>query len=84
MAANEMFDMEEVSLRRILKLLAVTVPGCAAIAAALFFLPTAVAFVVALTGLASYKIGSDLHWKVCTICGGVLMFAALVAWAIRQ
>lgn len=76
--------IEPVRLRRILLALAIALPGCAAVAVLLMLVPPGWALVAAIAGATMFKIGHGLHSKSSTLCGGILMFGAIFAWAIRQ
>ena len=76
--------IEPLRLRRILLALAIALPGCAAVAVLMVRVPPGWALLASIIGMIVFKTGHELHINWCTVCGGVLMFGAIFAWAIRQ
>jgi hypothetical protein len=62
----------------------VAVPSTGILAAAMFLVPPSVAIGIGLSGLVLFYLGKELDRPILLAIGGIVMFAGVLSWAIRQ
>ena len=72
------------SMRRVMLATLVAVPSTGILAAALFLVPPAVAIGIGGFGLVLFYVGKEFDRPTLLAIGGVVMFAGVLSWAVRQ
>ena len=72
------------SFRRVMLAALVAVPSTGILAAVMFLVPPAVAIGIGLSGLVLFYVGKELDRPILLAIGGVVMFAGVLSWAVRQ
>lgn len=72
------------SLRRIIYATLIAVPSTAVAAAALLLVPPNIALGATIFGIALFATGKSTNRPIPMAVGGVVMFAGVFAWAVRQ
>lgn len=60
------------------------VPSTAILAAAMFLVPPNVAVGIGLSGMVLFCVGKEIDRPILLAVGGVVMFAGVLSWALRQ
>ena len=72
------------SLRRVMLATLVAVPSTGALAAAMLLVPPEVAFGIGVSGMVLFSLGKGLDRPILLAIGGVVMFAGVLSWGVRQ
>ena len=72
------------SLRRVTLAALVAVPTTGILAAGMLLVPPSVAIGIGLSGIVLFYLGKELDRPILLAIGGVVMFAGVLSWAVRQ
>ena len=72
------------SLRRVMLATLIAVPSTCCLAAALLLVPPVAAIGIGFAGLVLFYVGKELNRPILLAIGGIVMFAGVFSWAVRQ
>jgi len=72
------------SLRRVVLATLVAVPLTGILTVAMFLVPPAVAAGIGISGMVLLYVGTEFNRPILLAIGGIVMFAGIFSWAVRQ